>query len=313
MGRLLKHMASRLMISLVDEDPDITFSTVWTVDRKPGSKYVYRAAAVYYDINQRKTYGMNHRISRSIKKSDAVVYQSEFSRQMCEGILRVSNSNSWVINNGFDTGEFVNVKSYVSKRKLFMASGNWNKISKRLLYIVRGYLNAKIPSELLLFGNMSDANLKKIYKLVNTFNKGKRKITFKHNRFKFKNCLIRIFGNVGFVQMVKYLKAKPVIIHLCYAEACSNSVIEALNFSCPVVCNNIGSTPEIVNKDGVIAQCDKPFEFSRRKIDYRINPVAVSRAMRAALRKKWNIKRPDLSMETCANKYLSVFESVLNA
>jgi len=286
-SRLLEYMQEHEFIQVVKKGGDINFSTVWGDKLLKGYKHVYRAAAAYYNTNQKRRHGLNKRIARSIKQSDHVIFQTRFAKNMCQKILKTQAKKSCIIYNGFDTSKYNHIDLYdVSDvDHLFVACVGWSSPAKRGSSIIKAYNRAKIEnSKLIMIGSGIETN----------------------------NPNIVCTGRLPMDQIVSYLKNKPYFIHICYAEACPNVIVEALSFGCPVVCNNIGGTPEIVDESGIIARCDTPFIFKRRpvKVD-KLNIGNVSKAMRDVITKEWNIHRPDLSMSICADKYYEVFKKVM--
>lgn len=281
MNRLLSYMQDKDMVRVVDAGADIYFSTVLGKPPK-GMRFVYRAAAAYYDtIHQKKRHGFNLKIAKLVKRADFVIYQSKFAKKMVESILRVKAKKSTIICNG--------VKSCLPTSGdrdplLFVASANWSVPGKRGKHIIKSFKKAAVPgSRLIMLGS----------------------------GVKNKSSRIRCWGRVSFEKIAKVLSCSPTFIHLCYAEACPNAVIEALSFGCPVICNNIGATPEIVGDSGIIVKCDKPFVFRRRPVNLKIKTDRVAKAIRDSVHKEWKVDRPDLQLSISAEKYLNVFRKVL--
>lgn len=289
MFRLLEYMQEHELVKVVDRYGDIHFSTVWGDKFLKGHKHVYRAAAAYYNLNQKKRHGLNKRIAQSIKNSDHVIFQTKFAKNMCQKILKTRAKKSSIICNGFNTSiyDHITPEDVSDIEHLFVACSDWTSTAKRGVWIIEAYKRAKISnSKLVIIGP------------------GIKKTNDKN---------IIFLGKSSIEQISAYLKNQPYFIHICYAEACPNAAIEALSFGCPVVCNNIGGTPEVVNEDGVIAECDNPFIFKRCNVkvnNFDINKV--SSALNDITLKMWNIYRPDLSMSVCANKYYQVFKDVIS-
>jgi len=291
--RISVYMAERELIKIVDINPDIYFASVFLEKPPRLSKSIYRSGAVYYNSKERKRKGFNKKIANSIRSADYVVFQSKFSERSSRKILDVHASKFSIIHNGFDVSAFLNLEHYQSKKKhLFCACANWKLEAKRGDFIVDSFVKANIKdSELLMIG----AN----------FNS-------KWSGFSNENLLIACTGRLDIFEISKYLACKPTFIHLCYAEACPNAVIEALSFGCPVIGNNIGATPELIGDSGIIANCDKKFRFRMKSTDTcPINPDSVVAAIRESVGRQWTVNRPDLSMENCANKYLTIFKNLL--
>ena len=120
-------------------------------------------------------------------------------------------------------------------------------------------------------------------------------------------------GSIKLRDIYKYYKAANAIIHVSRLDACPNTVVEALSFGKPVVCNNAGGTPEIVANDGIIATIDPPDSyktFAMHNAD-AINVDVLSDAIREVIKRDWHISRPDLNMDICAQQYMDFFAQVL--
>lgn len=288
MDRLFSYLEERELIRVVDSSPDIYFANVWLDEEIPhGAKLVFRAASAYYNRWERKRSGLNKKIANSVLLANHVIYQSKFSRILITKILNVDAKNSSTIHNGFDTSKYKDVKPIsFDKKRVFVACSNWTSAAKRGLEIISCFKESAIKDSLLII----------IGPGLPTSISGN----------------VMIVGAKSMEEISAYLKARPYFIHISYVEACPNSVIEALCFGCPVVCNNIGGTPEIVQTSGLIAPCDADFEFRRTKVDINVRfKKHLISAMRNICSRKWKIDRRDLSMENCAKKYMKVFRSVL--
>ena len=289
------------MIKIVKTQPDIYFSTVWRGNPPKGCKTVYRAASVYYNSHERKRKGMNKKIALAIRTSDHVIYQTHFARKLCEKVLgkyynyKVSARRKTIIVNGFDKSDYKSVEPAKQKKThRFVACADWTSDVKRGSEIFNTFRKARIDdSELIMIGKFTSKSLS----IKSKYIKDKR---------------VRLLGSKKSDDIMSILKSRPIFVHISYAESCPNAAIEALSFGCPVICNNIGGTPEVVKDSGIIADCDNPFVFRRRPVDYKMKSLgAVVDAMRVAIEKTWDIDREDLSMQRCAEQYKKVFEDVL--
>lgn len=299
--RLIKYMQEYEMIQVVDSKPDIYFSTVWRGKPPKRCKTVYRAASVYYNSHDKKRKGLNKRLAAAIRDSDYVVYQTHFARKLCEKVLgryfnyKVKARRKSIIVNGFDGTEYDNIKPAKQKCKYrFVACSDWSAAVKRGMVIVKGFRRAKIEdSELIMIGKITPKRMPVKRKYI-------------------KSGRIKLLGSQPMNKVVPWLKSNSIFVHLSYAESCPNAAIEALSFGCPVICNNIGGTPEVVKDSGIIAQCDKNFVFRRRPVDITVhNFGTIVDAFREATNREWHIHREDLSMSRCAMEYKQVFENVL--
>jgi glycosyltransferase involved in cell wall biosynthesis len=293
MDRLAEYMQENDMVRLVKQNPDIYLSTVWSGQVPKGVKWVHRAASVYYNSKVRKTFGQNRKIYKSVKKADCVIYQSKFAKKLHNHVLGVKSKRFSIIYNGFDKSLYENIKPRKLKSKyIFIACGNWRNSDKRGKEMIDLFLESQLKNAVFYIIGNYDKQPFKIYR---------------------KTRNLKIVGHKDVKYIVSILKSRPYFVHLSYVEACSNAVIEALSFGCPVLHNNIGATPEIVKGDGVVARCDNKFVFQRQPINTKIlEPQSVIRAFRNIIKKHWNINRPDLTMENCSQQYLKVFQKVLS-
>ncbi len=290
--RLMDFMQEREMIRLVNKKSDIYFSTVWLTKTPSKTKIVYRAASAYYNTHEKKrNESLNFKLSKAIRFAHYVIYQSRFGRMLTKKILRRKGRHYKIIPNGFDLSPYRKIKPYIrgkQEKYLFVACADWTEKAKRGHLVIKAFRRAKITNSRLIMIGKPNLDLARNYRSV------------------------RWVGKIPIKQIVSYLKSKPVLVHLCYVEICPNAVVEALSYGCPVVCNNIGGTPELVGGDGIIASCDKKFKFIRHPVDlYNVEIAPIAEAMRTAAITNWNISRPDLSMEVCARSYLTAFEEAL--
>lgn len=289
MRRLLEYMELHDMIRVVQSGGDIFFSNIWADNKPKKCKHVHRAASVYYDINQKKRHGMNKKIAKVVMSADHVVFQTKFAMQLHHKILKAKPKHSSIIYNGFDVGKYRSIDPIEINNKgpIFLACSNWSNKYKRLELIVKSFKSASIPdSKLIIIGQNANVAL---------------------------SDNITCIGHANTESIVSYIKRCNAFVHLCYAESCPNVVVEALSLGNPVICNNIGGSPEIVGDDGIIAQCDTPFVFKRRNVNISVvNFNSIVDSMKLVLQKNWNIIRSDLTMEHCASAYLSVFEQILS-
>jgi len=121
-------------------------------------------------------------------------------------------------------------------------------------------------------------------------------------------------GKISPDQTYAYYKAADAMIHIARLDACPNTVIEALSFGKPVICNNAGGAPELVGKDGEIARIDPPDNYKQfpMKNPENINVKILAKAIRKCASKEWNINRPEFDMSYCAKQYYDFFLKVLN-
>lgn len=285
MSRLVRVLEKDYKIEFVSKKSHIDMGVIFLPESKPGAKRVVRVDGCYY--NKATGTNMNKYISKAIRKADGVIYQSEFSKKLCDKLLKCKPKKYSVIYNGIDQNwiRSIQPKSFTEKN-VFAAIANW-RTSKRPRSIIKSFLKANIPDSRLL--------------IIGKFDK------------KIKHDNISYLGKLNSDEIISCLKGCKSLIHICKIESCPNAVIESLSCGVPVICNNIGGTKEIVKNDGIVVECDDQYEFdfiNDKNVD-NINPSIISPALELVVSRQWDIKRDDLSIQVSAEKYRSFFEFVL--
>lgn len=291
------HGYSHFMISLIDtlsrqygvqivqehERSDIHFILV-NGRLKKKSKNILRIDGVYYDLSRSK---LNEGIKKCINKVDGVVFQSHWAKLFVTKMTGANPKTSTVIYNGSHKKSYDN--ALVNKYgfdKVFIACAHW-RASKRPKAIIESFLQAKdsFDSKTGLFF-VGEYKFPIIDKSIVYFNE------VKHN------------------DLYSLYRSSDYMCHICHLDACPNSVVEGLLFGLPVLCNNIGGTPELVGEDGIILPIDKPFNFKYIKSMNEITQVdtnMISKGMLDMSHKKWDINRPDLDISVTAKRYYDFF------
>lgn len=278
---LLKALVENHGVRLVDSgNSDIHFCVIQN-ERKSGAKTLLRIDGVYYD---KKRLTMNRSIKASISQADGVVYQSCWSKKFAETMLKVRSRKSEVIWNGVDQKRFSRDKvSSFDYDKTFICCSHW-RINKRLKSIVSAFLE---------FQNITDTNIGLVVV-------GSPDYRIPHDKVKFLEHV-----SCG---LEKIYQACDYMCHICHLDACPNTVVEALSAGLPVLCNNIGGTPELVGSDGVVVHLDQEFNFKPIKNMDQVGPSSVNEkllidGMREMLSHDWSVYRPDLDISVSAKKY----------
>ena len=183
-------------------------------------------------LNNKQNYKKaNKKLSNAIGHSDAVVYQSDFSKQAYEKFLGINKENI-CIPNGADTSEFPsrNVQDF------FLASCRWRP-HKRLKDICESFIYAKnkgLKSRLIIAGDPD---------------------------FKIKHTDIDYIGWIKPKKLNILLSKAVGCIHLSWLDWCPNSMIESIVAGCPVIYSDSGGSSEIGQKAGIGIR-DKQWDFT---------------------------------------------------
>lgn len=277
-------------VKLVEEkDPsDIHLSVISGHKRR--AKNIMRIDNVYYDRPRIK---MNDAIKRSIDASDAVIFQSRWSKACVSHMLKINPPLNTVINNGIDQSIFKNAPiDRMGYERIFIACAHWRD-SKRPHAILNAFIEAQ----------------RKADKNIGLFFVGrlKNKVASKH---------IRYFQDPDESKLISLYQSADYLVHICHLDSCPNSVVEGLSAGCAVLCNNIGGTPEMVGDDGIQLPIDKPFRYmpipSIRNVGSRsVDVNIVSEGMIMMMSKSWTVHRPEFDISNVAKDYYNFFKKVL--
>ena len=297
LGRALKDIGVNVVKSEF-EKYDIKLLAGLT-KKRDSAKVVFRADGVYNNVKV-KYENLNRRIEKTIGFSDAIIYQSKFSKVMCEKYIGKFKGQTETIFNGFDPLRYVDIASFNSKYKYnFLTSARWRP-HKRLRDIIKSFALANIDDSCLyIAGDISDCGV------------SDSRINFYKN--KFKNIIF--LGELNQEKLSSYVKMCDCFIHLCWQESCPNGVIEAIAASKPVITNNVGGTHEIVRPSGgIVCEIDKKYNleicdlYNPPKVCHQI----VADAMRKVVSSDISISNYHINIKSIAEQYLSFFEKVLS-
>lgn len=284
---------NNLGIKLVDSSQKSDINLLFAFGPlKKDAKNVIRIDGVYYDKSR---IALNDSIKKNIKLANGVIYQSNWSKVFAENMLSVSNKNNTIIYNGVDQKKYTNnrIKNIWNFEKTFVSCANW-RMNKRPEAIANAFilLQKELDKNIgLVF--IGDGEIKKI----------------KHNN-------IIYLGNLNYKELINTYQMCNYMCHICHLDACPNSVIEGLSCGLPIICNNIGGTPEIVQSNGVVVKIDKKFNFTpinrMEEVDSSsIDILLLKEGMKKCIEAQWNFQRPDLDISVSALKYYKFFKDLL--
>ncbi|MCP3924059.1 MAG: glycosyltransferase family 4 protein [Desulfobacterales bacterium] len=182
---------------------------------------------------------VNNRLSRDLRLFDHVIYQSEFSKKICDEYLYQRKKDFSIINNGVNLSHFI-PDSNVSNKvlKLVVLGKHYPKHLKLAIDIFIRILNKK-NAELLIIGPMRDGS--------------ERVLDFISKNVDDKEVLkkIKCKGIVLFDDLPSVLNKSDIFLHVKVGDWCPNAVLEAMACGLPVVCPDWGGTKELVGNAGI--------------------------------------------------------------
>lgn len=271
------------------EPHDVVFENV-RLKTKTRLPIIVRFDGVYHDIEtdwRRKNEGMAEAAQRSTK----IICQSRFGKEMVVKFLDGDPQKITIINNGSDPDAPVTIPEQTHAHN-FIAVAVWRP-HKRLKETIEGFLEASVPDSVLrIFGKLGRGMDDSILRYAS-----KRVLFMDHFTDR-----SRLLG---------YMRSATAMIHLCWFDCCPNSVVEAINQRCPVICGNEGGTRELVYpSNGIVLEIDQPYNFQPVNL-YHPPAIAISKvaaACSAVAKKRPEILNEHVNIATVAWRYKNVFD-----
>ena len=224
-GKFAIRLADALMkmgveiTSDINEKSDIALHFGKMLCTSNATKQIVRMGPAHVDTNQDYK-KLNKRKAEAIRKADGVVYQSQFSKRMCDKFLGEAKCPTAVIFNGADPEFYEKLEPAESpfKYNFLAATRKWIP-QKRLKYTVAAFDLANIPDSCLWIAG----DAKKKYESDN----------------------VRYLGLLNDKELGRYYRLCNALIHMVYLDACPNVVAEALVAGCKVMINAGCGTQEL--------------------------------------------------------------------
>ncbi len=267
------------------------------IKKKTKLKKILRLDGIYYDLNGRYK-NRNNSISKSHQKVNAIIYQSEFSKRMCEEYLKQRNTNiTSVIYNGIQqnwSAEYIPHDEFN-----IISASKWRrpKRLKEIIDIFLEFLNIFPNSYLHILGHL-------------------------HENKKINNNRIIYYGMVNYKKMSKIYSIGDVFIHLCRRDSSPNSVVEAIGGGLPIITSNgCGGATEmasftngciICNGDSEDILPDYPYKDSFNKLSKELKQNILDSLIKIEKDRR-RVEVPKiLNINYVSKKYIEIFEKVKN-
>ena len=238
-------------------------------------------------MNEKKQAWKNRLCSGFIKKSKAVIWQSEFCRKMGHVVFADRPRKEYVIFNGADPAEFLPW----NPGKNVLLSAYWkerpHKRLAEMLDVARIY-TARHPD--VFFHVLGDAK----------------------DTIKSPNIIFH--GYLSTEKMKQVFSKCACMLNICYADWCPNAVVEALVAGMPVICTAGHGVSEIVRNSGIVVDIDDPIDKKHfyRAMNKPIRDIQpVYDALDAIFIEKRQFPKPEhLYIGKIARKYYEVCKEV---
>lgn len=266
---------------------DIHLHNIVSGISRKGAINILRLDGVYFDktTDYKKK---NESIKFAYDRADGIVFQSHFSKELCQHYLGKTRVLCDVIRNGIFVEEQEEI--FLSKRPYFMAVANWRPF-KRLRETIDSFLLSNLHNvDLYVFGNVKNAH--------------RYNIEITHPN-------VRYMGVLDPKLLIPYYRGSLGLIHLSWLDNCPNSVVEALGNMIPVICGNNTGTKEIVHLcNGIVLNIDKETNLSPLDVNNPppIDTFLVAQSIKKVCDDPPKINNHFVDMRNIARQYYNFFK-----
>lgn len=274
------------------EEAEIEFCLIQQAVKKK-KPMVLRLDGIYF--NSKQDYEkQNAPIKFAYENADAVIFQSEFNKNLTEHWFG-KHKNSHIVHNAY-FGEIVKDQTFKNAfpgKEIWSCASNWRP-HKRLIDNIKYYLRwAPDNSVFLVAGDTTSKSL------------------IRSEIFQFSQLIIPEAKNVLFLGNIHYdllrqlYDASSTFVHLAYLDHCPNVVVDAYAHGCKIVCSNSGGTQEIGEGFEVVLEKEELWDFSPIEL---YNPPDIALNRKFSFAGENNAKE---NSEKCLKKYEDIFRSLI--
>jgi len=248
---------------------------------KRGCKNILRLDNAWIN-SQINSKAKNKKITQTMRKCDGVIYQSQYSKKICQKFIG-KHKKSTIIFNGCSPTVFK--KKYTHSKPYILSFSRWRP-HKRLKQTIEGFLNSGLQEryDLIICGN---ADYRVDHKAV--IYKG-RQSTFK---------------------MQQIVSGSKFIVHLAFMDCCPNSVVESLVAGKNILYANSGGMKELVGKSGVCIPDRSYFKMIELYKPPHLNMEELVAGYRKIEQLETKPVRKDLFIDKVARQYISYMRKFL--
>ena len=251
--QLFRNLIKQNLVEPVNNasEADIEFFLIQQQQEKTKPS-VLRLDGIYFnsaqDYNQQ-----NKSIFYAYSNADAVIFQSDFNRQLIENWFG-KHKNGSVIHNAPDleitrraNSDFWNNRPELPRVKkgveVWSCASSWRP-HKRLRDNIRYFMEMADDKAIFLIAGegAKDSDFSEAKDLL-----GKR---------------IFYLGNLDYITLLSLYRRSSTFVHLAYLDHCPNVVVDALACDCHVVCSSSGGTKELVNKGKGTVIIEDPWDYA---------------------------------------------------
>lgn len=259
------------------EPPDAVLCFIETSLLNSTVPLIQRLDGIYFNTSQNYDQ-LNSNIRRTYDLSEAVVFQSEFNKELTFKYFGAKRRYA-IIHNGADVRSIEKIKPLPLDKydKVWACASSWRP-HKRLQDNIRYFLEHSGENDGLIIAG-----------------KLKKEDILNHPR-------IHYTGELNPQRLISVYKRADYFLHLAWLDHCPNVVIDARACGCQIICSSAGGTKEIAGLDAIIIEED-PWDFSPVEL---YAPPSLDFTKKA----KNNYNTP-CSMVDVANNYKDFIEEIL--
>jgi len=276
--KLVKYICNEDIMITGAEHSDVSLCFIESRQSNIVKPLVQRLDGIYFDVKQDYVQ-KNSNIQRTYNLANAVIFQSEFAKQLVTTWFGDHN-NTVVIHNGADFDKIETISPIKNKtldkyENVWSCASHWRP-HKRLAENVRYFLEHSSEKDCLVVAGNAPEKVE-------------------HDR-------IFYTGNLPHNALVSLYKRSRYFIHLAKLDNCPNVVVDARACGSQIICTDSGGTREIAGPDAIVIPEEewdfKPLDlYNPPKLDFSV--------------KKKNDIDTNINMQYVAEQYLNVLTQSL--
>lgn len=261
------------------QDADLSFCLIQEAVKKIKPR-VLRLDGIYFNSEQ-DYQSLNHPIRQTYESADAVIFQTQFNRNLIEKWFG-KHPNGHIIRNGTDVDLINNIPHIQHHvldkfREIWSCAAAWRP-HKRLDENIRYFLEfAPKDCALVIMGKDAEQWL------IN-------------------DPRILYVGHIPWETQISICKRSSTFLHLAWLDHCPNVVVDARSAGCKIVCSSAGGTKEISGINSIVINED----------DWDFSPIKLYEPPKIDFTKCFiGVENIDIDISSVSKFYLNALISVL--